>query len=389
MLQRVKKQLQFTVLTGLILSAIAMVSIAIASETADPTSLFEPFKIVVNSSFISPLVELFGDVSVGEQVFVASNTILRADPDTRICIGNETNLQDNILFLSLRNTPAPTAACGEISSSTGEQVSIAHQASIQNSSIGNFTFVGFHARLNNVVLEEGAFVLHGAMLENVRIGRDRLVPIGATITTQEAADALPLKEEANSEFQREVLEVNEEFAESYSELYEHEGFDAVTGVSVAPPTSWNSNPPPPTLGENVQLEEFARLVGDVQLGANSIVGQRTSIRADEGSPIIIGENAVIEDRVTFHALKGTSIHIGKNLTTNDNVVFHGPLEVGDNLTIGDDAILFRSTVGDNVMIGNGAIVVDVTLCDGAQVPEQAVITTQEQADALEVVEISS
>ncbi len=65
-----------------------------------------------------------------------------------------------------------------------------------------------------------------------------------------------------------------------------------------------------------------------------------------------------------------------------SIVFHGPLEVGDNLTIGDDAVLFRSKVGNNVTIGTGALVVDVTLRDGVQVPEGAVITTQEQADAL-------
>jgi carbonic anhydrase/acetyltransferase-like protein (isoleucine patch superfamily) len=101
---------------------------------------------------------------VGQKVFVAGNTTLRADPDTRICINSETNLQDNIVLLALRNQKAPAAPCGKLSSSTGERVSIAHQANIKNSKIGNFTFIGFHTDLNNVVLEDGAFVLHGAKL---------------------------------------------------------------------------------------------------------------------------------------------------------------------------------------------------------------------------------
>lgn len=58
------------------------------------------------------------------------------------------------------------------------------------------------------------------LLSNVRIGKNRLVPIGAVIATQAQADALPLKTEANAKFQNEVLEVNEEFAENYSKLYE-------------------------------------------------------------------------------------------------------------------------------------------------------------------------
>lgn len=340
-----------------------------------------PVRIVVNKSFISPLVERFGNVAVGHGVFVAGNTILRADPGHRVCIGNATNLQDNILFLSLRGVESPPAECGARSTSTGEETSIAHQAVVKNSRIGKFTFVGFRARLENVVLEDGAFVLHGATLRNVTIGKDRLVPIGATITTQAEADALPLKTAANAEFQHEVLEVNEEFAEGYIELYEQGGFDAVTGIGPAPTTSFNTGPRP-TLGQNIQVEDFARIVGDVRLGDNSIVGRRTSIRADEGAPIIIGANAEIEDRVTFHALKGTNIQIGRNLDTDDNVVFHGPLVVGDNLTIEDDAILFRSTVGDNVTLRTGAIVVGVTLRDGVTVPDGVVITTQEQADAL-------
>jgi carbonic anhydrase/acetyltransferase-like protein (isoleucine patch superfamily) len=379
---QVGKKYKFAAIVVFLLSTLMLATVATAAPKTDLVSLFNPLKVVVNSSYISPFVELFGNVSVGKKVFVASNTILRADPETRLCIGNETNLQDNIHFLSLRNTPAPKAECGANSSSIGDRASIAHQASIKNSKIGNFTFVGFRARLNNVVLEDGAFVLHGTTLSNVRIGKDRLVPIGAVITRQTEADALPLKTQANADFQNEVLEVNEEFAEHYGELYEEKGFDGVTGVGSAPKTSWNPKPVTPTLGKNVRLDEFVRLVGDVRLGSNSVVGERTAIRADEGSPIIIGENAEIEDRVTFHALKGTSIRIGKNLDTDDNIVFHGPLEVGDNLTIEDDAVLFRSKVGNEVTIGTGAIVVGVTLRDGVQVPAGATIDTQERADAL-------
>lgn len=364
------------------LSSAVILGGKVAAQSQSLTSLMSPVRVAVNSSFISPLVELFGDVSIGKKSFVAGNTTIRADSGTRICIGNETNLQDNIRFISLRNLPAPAAQCGAKSTSTQNRVSIAHQAVIKNSKIGSFTFIGFRTRITNSTIEDGAFVLHGATITGVRIPKDRLVPIGAVITTQAQADALLKKEEANSEFQNEVLEVNEEFAEHYAELYNKDGYNAVTDVSPAPKTSWNPNPVAPTLGKNVRLEEFVRIVGDVRLGDNSVVGERTSIRADEGSPIVIGNNAEIEDRVTFHALKGTNIKIGNNLDTDDNIVFHGPLEVGNNLTIADDAVLFRSKVGNRVSIGTGAVVVGVTLSDGAQVPDNALITTQQQADAL-------
>ena len=361
-------------LTGLSTLAI---SVDVLAQSGITTKL-----VVASSSFVSPLVELFGDVSVGEKSFIASNTVLSAEPGTKICIGNDTNLQDNINMIAVPNAPAPVSSCSAKSTSTQNKVSIAHQAIIKNSQIGNFTFIGFRARITNSTLEDGVFVLHGATIANVKIPKDRLVPIGAKITTQAQANALKPKAEANSKFQNEVLEVNEEFAEHYNELYKSGGYSGVSGVSAAPKTSWNPNPVKPTVGKNLRLDEFARIVGDVRIGNNSVVGQRTSIRADEGAPIIIGNNAKIEDRVTFHALKGTNIKIGNNLKTEDNIVFHGPLEVGNNLTISDDAVLFKSKVGNNVTIGESAIVVDVTLRDRTIVPANALITTQAQADKL-------
>jgi hypothetical protein len=53
---------------------------------------------VQGSSYVSPLVEIFGDVWIGEHSFVASNTILRASPANRLEIGSETNAQDNIVM---------------------------------------------------------------------------------------------------------------------------------------------------------------------------------------------------------------------------------------------------------------------------------------------------
>ncbi len=106
-------------------------------------TLQNPIQVTINSSFISPRAERFGEISLGQDVFIAGNTVLRADPGTKICIGSKTNMQDNILFLALRNLPAPATRCGEVSSRVKDEVSIAHQAVIRDSSLGNFTFIGF------------------------------------------------------------------------------------------------------------------------------------------------------------------------------------------------------------------------------------------------------
>ena len=255
-----------------------------------------------------------------------------------------------------------------------------------NSRVGDFTFIGFRARIHNAVISDGAFILHGATVEGVRIPEDRIVDAGKVVTTQTQANALPRKTEGNADFQRDVLEVNAEFAEHYPDLYEKGGEKAVIGVGAAPRTSFNAGKKP-TIGSKFKREPFARVVGDVRLGNDVTIGRRTSIRADEGSPISVGDDAEIEDRVTFHALKGTSISIGTGLDTDDNVVFHGPLTVGNDLTIADDAVLFRATVGNNVTIGESALIVGpaeapLRLRDGLTVPANAILTTQAQVDAL-------
>ena len=56
--------------------AIALTGLLTLAIGADVLAQSGMSKLVVaNSSFVSPLVELLGDVSVGEKSFVASNTI--------------------------------------------------------------------------------------------------------------------------------------------------------------------------------------------------------------------------------------------------------------------------------------------------------------------------
>ena len=335
----------------------------------------EPGEPVVGTSYVAPLTEIFGEVLIGERSFVASNTILRASPDQRVEIGSETNAQDNVLVRALQD-----------GSTVGDRTSLAHHAIIRDSRVGDFAFVGFNAEVINSTLENGAFVLHGATVENVTIPENRLVGAGEEITTQAQADALPEAEPATEEFRQGVLDVNAEFAEGYIELYETEGYEAVVGTTGPnPETSFNQRADP-QVAQPALLQEFVRIVGDVRMGPNSEVGQRTAIRADEGSPIVIGANANLDDRVTFHALEETDIQVGDNLTAADDVVFHGPLVMGNGVTAGDRAVVFRAIIEDGVQIGEEAVIagpaveegqeLSFTIPAGTVIPDGAVITDE-------------
>jgi carbon dioxide concentrating mechanism protein CcmM len=339
----------------------------------------EQDKVLYGTSFVNPLIELSGEVYIGEESFVTGNTVLRADEGQRVQIGSQSNAQDNVTVEALKSNTA-----------VNNETSLAHHATIEDSEIGDFVFVGFNAQVRNSTLKDGAFVLHGARVENVTLPEDSFVKAGQVIDEQSEADALPTADEGTEEFRREVLDVNEEFAKGYSELYEEEGEDALTGIGPNPETSFNSMTEP-EVPDSVTVGRFVRIIGDARIGENSNVGERSAIRADEGSPIVIGKNADIKDRVTFHALKDTELRVGDQLTAGDDAVLHGPLEAGDSLQVGDRAVIFRVKAGNNVTVGEGAIIagpegdngeLELEIPDGTNIPSGAVVTNQEELDAI-------
>lgn len=347
------------------------------TTTGENLRRVEQDRVVYGTSFVNPLIEVSGEVLIGEESFVAGNTVLRADEGQRVEIGNRTNAQDNVAVRAL----------GRVVDVSDEAI-LAHHALIEDSEIGDFVFLGFNSQVRNSTVEDGAFILHGARVENVTIPENALVRAGQVVTDQATADALPTADEATEEFRREVLEVNREFAEGYIDLFEQEGEAALTGIGPNPTTSFNSRTEP-QVPDSVTVGEFVRIVGDVRMGENSSVGTRSAIRADEGSPIIIGRGANIGQRVTFHSLKDTEIRIGNGLIAGDDVTLHGPLEVGNNLRVGDRGVVFRVRVGDDVTVGEGAIVagpageeLELEIPNGTNIPDGAVVTNQEELDAI-------
>ena len=96
----------------------------------------------------------------------------------------------------------------------------------------------------------------------------------------------------------------------------------------------------PQLGEDVYLAENATVVGDV------VMGNQCSVWF----------NAVIRGDVHY-------IRIGNKVNIQDGAVLHctyqkHPTEIGDNVSIGHNALVHGCKVMNNVLIGMGAIVMD-------------------------------
>ena len=340
-------------------------------------------KLVFGSSYVGPLTEVFGDVAIGQKDFIASNTVLRAAPGNKVELGNESNVQDNVTVRG-RNR----------SVTIGDRSNLTHHAFVRDSKVGDFVFVGYDAEIRDSEVGDGSYIYHGAFVDGVKIPEKSFVGPGKIVSDQKKADALPKTSEVDlGKYynRKQQLDTNSEFAKAYIDLYEQQGYDAVVEVGPNPKTSWNSRQVEPEIGDNVELQEFARVTGDVRIAENSSVGRRTAIRADEGDPISIGPGAAIDDRVTLHSTRGSAVRIGKFLVASDDCVLHGPLEMGERDFVGENAVVFRARVGDDVQIGEDAVIagpagsdkkITLEIPDGTLVPADAVVTSEEDVRAL-------
>ncbi|MBI4931591.1 MAG: gamma carbonic anhydrase family protein [Bacteroidetes bacterium] len=96
----------------------------------------------------------------------------------------------------------------------------------------------------------------------------------------------------------------------------------------------------PKFGSNCYLAENATVVGDVVMG-------------DDCS---VWFNAVVRGDVHY-------IRMGNKVNVQDGAIIHctyqkHPTNIGNNVSIGHNAIVHGCTVQDNVLIGMGAIVMD-------------------------------
>eukprot|EP00617_Octactis_speculum_P023877 CAMPEP_0185765388 /NCGR_PEP_ID=MMETSP1174-20130828/28860_1 /TAXON_ID=35687 /ORGANISM="Dictyocha speculum, Strain CCMP1381" /LENGTH=271 /DNA_ID=CAMNT_0028448485 /DNA_START=14 /DNA_END=829 /DNA_ORIENTATION=+ len=96
----------------------------------------------------------------------------------------------------------------------------------------------------------------------------------------------------------------------------------------------------------------ATVIGDVEIGPGSSVWYGASVRGDVHS-IKVGRSSSIGENVTVHVAK---------------IAGDFPTCVGDQVTVGANAILHACTVENQVVIGAGAVVLD-----GATVKSNAVV----------------
>lgn len=114
----------------------------------------------------------------------------------------------------------------------------------------------------------------------------------------------------------------------------------------------------PQIPEDCYISENATIVGDVKMGNQCSVWFNAVIRGDVHY-IKIGNKVNVQDGAVIHATYKTS-----------------PTNIGNNVSIGHNAIVHGCTIKDNVLIGMGSIVMDDCIVESNSIIAAGAVVTK-------------
>lgn len=120
----------------------------------------------------------------------------------------------------------------------------------------------------------------------------------------------------------------------------------------------------PKWGEACFIAPNCTVVGDVVMGNECSVWFNAVIRGDVNS-IRLGNKVNVQDGAVIHCtFKRTKAIVGNNVSIGHNAIVHG-CTVHDNVLIGMGAIVMdNAVVHSNTIIAAGAVVLEGTECEG-------------------------
>ena len=119
----------------------------------------------------------------------------------------------------------------------------------------------------------------------------------------------------------------------------------------------------PVMGNRCFIAPNATIVGDVVMGDDCSVWFNAVIRGDVNS-IRIGNKVNIQDGAVLHCtFEKTKTYIGNNVSVGHNAIVHGCV-IADNVLIGMGSIVMDNCqIGNNCIIAAGAVVLENTVVE--------------------------
>ena len=119
----------------------------------------------------------------------------------------------------------------------------------------------------------------------------------------------------------------------------------------------------PKIGKNCFIAENAVIIGDVTIGDDCSIWYGVVLRGDVNT-ITIGNRVNIQDNVSVHTLYQRSVTV-----------------IGDDVSVGHNAVVHGAKVGNNVLVGMGAILMDnAEIADGSIIAAGAVVLSNEKLE---------
>lgn len=123
----------------------------------------------------------------------------------------------------------------------------------------------------------------------------------------------------------------------------------------------------PRWGEGCFIAPNATIVGDVIMGNECSIWFNTVVRGDVNS-IRMGNRVNVQDGAVIHCTyQKTQTIIGDNVSIGHNAIVHG-CTVHDNVLIGMGSIVMdNAVIHSNTIIAAGAVVLEGTICEGGAI----------------------
>lgn len=130
----------------------------------------------------------------------------------------------------------------------------------------------------------------------------------------------------------------------------------------------------PKIHEDAFIAETAVIIGDVEVGAGSSVWYGCVLRGDVNR-IRVGSGTNLQD--------GTIVHVNHDRAGDYRETGGGmPTTIGDNVTVGHQALIHACTVESGAFIGMAAVIMDGAVVEGqAMVAAGALVTPGKRVGA--------
>jgi len=121
----------------------------------------------------------------------------------------------------------------------------------------------------------------------------------------------------------------------------------------------------PDIDPSAWIADNATVIGRVAIGAGASVWFGAVLRADN-EPIVIGARSNVQEGAVLHTDPGRPLRVGEDVTIGHQAMLHG-CTVGDGCLIGIQAVLLNgATIGCDSIVGAGAVVTeDKVFADGS------------------------